>query len=431
MNNIENNNCSDNKNNSDEIPDEFYGIINDFVSDISNTFPEYIPIINKWWKTEKDFKHIINKEESIEKFEKSKLLSTKLVYNFCIKKYPQRYFDIIYENDNIFSNNTEENNTTDNIIDTEFLPRIYFKDLWANDISETNKATIWKYLQLILITITKNIENNNLFGDTSKLFEAISEDDLTKKLQETINNIHSTFNFKNNDNMSDDDDNNDAKANTSNEKTLPSAEELNEHISGLFSGKIGKLAQEITEEITSELNLDVNDITSSTEIFTKMLKRPGKLMDIMKNIGSKMESKFKSGELKESEILEEVTEAMDKMKNIPGMDNMQDIFKNMNIPGMDKNSKMNMNNFSKQMEKSMKNAKMKERMKSKAEANTIKKEKEELDKCLNNNDTKKNILSDEQLAEIFKNEDKPEKTPINKYPVNKKSIKTKKGKKNK
>ena len=45
--------------------------------------------------------------------------------------------------------------------------------------------------------------------------------------------------------------------------------------------------------------------------------------------------------------------------------------------------------------------------------------------------SQKNILSDEQLAEIFKNEDKPEKTPINKYPVNKKSIKTKKIKKNK
>ena len=33
----------------DKIPDEFFKIINDFTQDISITFPEYSPIINKWW----------------------------------------------------------------------------------------------------------------------------------------------------------------------------------------------------------------------------------------------------------------------------------------------------------------------------------------------------------------------------------------------
>ena len=37
-----------------EIPEEFKKVIGDFISDISNTFPEYLPIINRWWKTKED-----------------------------------------------------------------------------------------------------------------------------------------------------------------------------------------------------------------------------------------------------------------------------------------------------------------------------------------------------------------------------------------
>ena len=40
-------------------------------------------------------------------------------------------------------------------------------------------------------------------------------------------------------------------------------------------------------------------------------------MNIVKNIGTKIEEKFKSGDLKESELLEEAQEIMGKMQDLP------------------------------------------------------------------------------------------------------------------
>ena len=39
-------------------------------------------------------------------------------------------------------------------------------------------------------------------------------------------------------------------------------------------------------------------------------------MDLVKNIGGKLDSKMKSGDIKESELLEEATEIVNKMKDI-------------------------------------------------------------------------------------------------------------------
>jgi len=45
------------------IPEEFSKVIVDFVDDLKITYPEYIPLINKWWKTPSDFNFIENEEE--------------------------------------------------------------------------------------------------------------------------------------------------------------------------------------------------------------------------------------------------------------------------------------------------------------------------------------------------------------------------------
>ena len=42
-------------------------------------------------------------------------------------------------------------------------------------------------------------------------------------------------------------------------------------------------------------------------------------MGLVKNIGSKLDAKIKSGEIKESEILQEASALMEKMKEMPGM----------------------------------------------------------------------------------------------------------------
>ena len=62
-------------------------------------------------------------------------------------------------------------------------------------------------------------------------------------------------------------------------------------------------------------------------------------MSLVKDIGSKLDSKLKSGEIKESELMQEAADLMEKMKSMPGMKNMNKIFSKMGIP-MGKNQKM-------------------------------------------------------------------------------------------
>ena len=78
-------------------------------------------------------------------------------------------------------NKTESDSTED----TEFLPNIYFKNLWSCDISDKTKETIWKYLQLILFSAVGKVDDEGQFGETLKLFEAINDGEFKDKLDES------------------------------------------------------------------------------------------------------------------------------------------------------------------------------------------------------------------------------------------------------
>ena len=39
---------------TEKVPEEFLKVITDFVADLRNTFPEYDPLINKWWKKDEE-----------------------------------------------------------------------------------------------------------------------------------------------------------------------------------------------------------------------------------------------------------------------------------------------------------------------------------------------------------------------------------------
>jgi hypothetical protein len=159
------------------IPDEFKKVIFDFVADISNTFPEY-----------KDTLRLFLGESSAESAESSKVVT--ILYEYCSKVYPERFFDILYKNDKIFDKGDAANAN----VNTHFLPNIDFCALWNTEgISDATRETIWKYLQLILMTIITNIEDKKSFGDAANLFEAINENELRGKLEETIQQMYNMF----------------------------------------------------------------------------------------------------------------------------------------------------------------------------------------------------------------------------------------------
>lgn len=291
------------------ISPEFGSIIGDFVADIRITFPEYNPIIDKWWSE-------TEKEEQI-----------KFVFNHCLRTIPSKIFDILKQNPQMFEGN-----------DTEFLPGIVFKYLWESDISEKTRNAIWKYLQAILNSITNSIKvpgfDENILGNFDQV-------EMTEKLEETMKSIHEIF------------------------KTEVPEEDIEEKFQKMSQGKIGKLAFELAEETAKNLSADEN-ITSTQDIFSSLLKNPTKMLNIVQNMSSKLEEKMNLGEIDENEIMNEGMEMIKKMKDMPGFGDLSKIFGNFEnmIPNMSNAQK---GNFESKVKQNTKISKMKERMNKKRE----------------------------------------------------------------
>jgi hypothetical protein len=208
---------------------------------------------------------------------------------------------------------------------------------------------------------------------------------------------------------------------------LPNAEDINAHISGLLDGKLGQLAKEIAEETAANLNLDLDGVTDMKDVFNKLIKNPSKLMSLVKDVGGKLDSRIKSGEIKESELMEEASELMNKMKNMPGMGNIQSMLSKMGMGNMAGGGKMNMGAMQSQLNKNMKNAQMRERMKAKAEANQ-KMKAQQASAPVPTPTPVGPALTDEQLISIFSTGEKVERTPRGAKPTANNN-KKKKGKK--
>jgi len=361
------------ENENDQILDsnitDFSNLVKEFVDDLIRTFPD---IITKSSNT--DLYKITDPNADLS--EKNQIITD--LFKHCKEFYPKQFFNILYQNDNIFNNEVSVN----------LLPGIDFKVLWNNEISNNTKTTIWKYLQLILFSIISNVESNDVFGDTAKLFEAINQDSFKEKIEETIANISKIFNEDNTDrenkvpesdgaaagsdgptagsegaadNVSDTD-------NIKGQQFIPDADELNKHMQEIMEGKIGSLAKEIADEAANNLNIDANNVDSINDVFKELMKEPTKIMDLVKNVGTKLDAKLKSGDINESELLEEASNMVNKIKDMPGMNNIQNMFSKMGVPGMGKGAKVDLNAFQKNMEQKISSARTRERMRGKYEA---------------------------------------------------------------
>ena len=344
-----------------------------------------------------DFEKLNNNESETDENEeyKSLLISSQKLFDYCKTVYPERFFDILYQNEEVFTNDSN----------TCFLPQIDFAQLYFDTTSVQTKETLWKYLQLILFSIVTSIDSKDSFGANTQLFEAINSDEFKNKLQDTVKQMEGMFNFKKNTQNTDEDsketkenqkedsekeDSNEPKLPFDFEKmfesmnlpstkdmsnalpgNLPDTDSIFSHINGLINGKIGSLAKELAEETTKDLDIDMENVTDVNDVFKKLFKNPGNLMNLVNNISSKLDNKMKDGSIKESELLEEATSIFKNMKDMPGMDNMEQLFKSMNMDQfMPKGGKFNNNAFQHMMDQNVKMSKMKERMRKKQEAKT-------------------------------------------------------------
>jgi hypothetical protein len=205
------------------------------------------------------------------------------------------------------------------------------------NLSDKSRRTIWKYLQLILFCVVEKLNNSDSFGESSKIFEAVKEEDLHKKIAETMEGMKDFFRDISNADTSD---------------NFMDPENLKSHLDGLMNGKIGNLAKEIAEEASASIG-------DQKEFMETVMKNPTKILSLVKDIGTKLEDKIKNGDVKQSELLEEATEIMDKIKDIPGLKQM--------MAKMGMSGNFDFKGMANKMEQNMKAAKMKERLQKKRE----------------------------------------------------------------
>tara|TARA_B100000963_G_C22640877_1_gene680551 strand:- start:9513 stop:10859 length:1347 start_codon:yes stop_codon:yes gene_type:complete len=446
------------ENNTAEFPVELIKIERDFIKDIQNTFPEFTNLF-----TEDELEYL--KDEPDEK----KLYNT---VEYFKKVYPERFFDILYENAEMFDDESKN---------TKFFKNIDFKNIWNSNISDNTKNVIWKYLQLVLFSLSNNIEGIESFGETAKLFEAIDENELKTKLEEVVNSMGNIFDISGNNNFENEEfkkfmegfmnengndfihndlsnvdlddmfnkfseyadmdisenefknmfenfmNPNDISNNIFNDENIPNPEDLHNHLNSIMEGKIGKLAQEIADETAKDLDIDTENISNIGDVFSKLFKNPGKLTNMIKKVSTKLDEKLKSGEIKKSELMQEANEIMQKLQSTPGMKGMEKMFSNMGGLG-GKNTKLNMNLFKSMMERNAKQSSQKERMLRKLERRKMEKQLKE--KMMQAQQANNNFNNEKEYNEYIQKTYNIDNTKMTKSKIKKKK-KKKKGKKNK
>ena len=284
----------------DHSEDDLGKVIQDFTRDVLTTFPECAQGLDP---------RLVPFTESSEAEPTNDDIAA--VRGQLREVYPARFFDILYQNDDMFS--SEE--------PLALLPGIDFRPLWGANISDATRKTIWKYLQLVLFTLVAKMEDGTSFGEAASLFEAIDPEEFRGKLSEAIDEMQSCFSSEEGERADG------GGATETQAPDLPDPEVLHEHVKEMMGGKLGQLAHEIAEEAAKELGFDSSKATDHKSAFKELMKNPMKLMGLVKKVGGKLNDKIKSGEIKEAELLREATEMVERMKNVPGMGGLESLLR--------------------------------------------------------------------------------------------------------
>ena len=234
------------------------------------------------------------------------------VFEHTVSVFPQHIADILSEKESLFESSCV------------FLPGVDFKPLWNENITNKTKAILWKYLKLLLFSILGHVNLNEEFASLLQGFD----------MQKTMEDMKTNF---------------------------EQPQDPQDPFEGMMNGKLGNLAKEIAQETLGDVG--------EAEEFQTMMKDPSKLFSLMHTVGDKLDNKIKAGDLKESELITEASELLEKMKGIPAMKQFETMF-----------GKMNAGATQTKMKENIAKSKTKERLRKKLKAKKGKKNN------MNNND---------------------------------------------
>jgi hypothetical protein len=245
-----------------------------FVTNINKSYPEYSGVLNEYYN---------------DILENDSCNDDKYVKRF-MRKFNEHKEPISTKNNDLFS---------DSIC---FLKNIDFKDIWENEkTDESIKDTIWDYIQTLYVI------GETIISDSNKI-RSLVESLKKKRSNEPLDENDSEENKELMDMLK----------NLSEKKDAP---QIDENI--LNNGLIGKLAKELAGDINlDDMNLNLGggedgEMPNIGDIFGKLMggDNPMKFMNLIQNVGQKIQSKLTDGNLDQSKLLDEAKNMMGMLGN--------------------------------------------------------------------------------------------------------------------
>ena len=193
------------------------------------------------------------------------------------------------------------------------LKSVDFKELMERkEITDEVRDTIWDYIQTLFVigetivsdsdSIKKLVENfkkmREADGNVESLMDGVSDDNL--KGDEQVLEMLKTLSDK-------------TKKNLENSETSQINEDL------INNGLIGNLAKELAEDINlDDFNLNVDENSENVnDVFSNLINgdNPMKFMNLIQNVGQKIQSKLSDGNLDQSKLVDEAQQMMGMLGN--------------------------------------------------------------------------------------------------------------------
>lgn len=216
-----------------------------------------------------------------------------------IKRYMRKLADkkefISQKNNELFS------------VSIHILKAVDFKELMSSEkMTDTIRDTIWDYIQTLFVigetivsdsnSIQKLVENfkkmREADGDVANLAEGQTEEQDEQVLEMLKNLSDKTKNSEN-------------------------APEINEEL--INNGLIGNLAKELAEDINlDDFNLNINEESENVnDVFSNLISgdNPMKFMNLIQNVGQKIQTKLSDGGLDQSKLVDEAQQMMGMLGN--------------------------------------------------------------------------------------------------------------------
>jgi hypothetical protein len=269
--------------------------LKDLLLDLNRSFNDKVGDIIE---NDEGYNYIINYNGNIDvDTEDEKLFNyTIKIFNYCIDIFPKKFFDILYQNEEMFNE------------PIYLLPGINFSEIYLDNLTENTKNVIWKYLQLLLFTVITSIQDKQSFGNNEKLFEAINPDEFKNKLKDTMDDLEKIFSNKNT-NPSQNIDISEMFNNLLNNADLSNIDVSNVDISNIFNN----FANNINNSNLDISNIDISNIFNN--VFDNLKNIDNSNIDIS-NIFNNIFNNLDSSNIDLSNT--------NSNKNIPNFNNIHD-----------------------------------------------------------------------------------------------------------